>query len=111
MGLTPEVGNFTVTSEGNTQQVGIRLGKTLGLAKQADGSYTLIGDTYYSDGKFRQKYSGNLNLFQQDLTAAYAVEDAKQKIADLGLGFEFEENAEGLVGQDGMIRMVAVSYS
>lgn len=110
MGFNPEVGSFKISQYGQSDTANIKVGANVGLAKQADGTYSMIGDFYHSTGKLKEYY-GKSEKFQQDLSVAYGIEDAKQKLEDLGMGFEIEENAEGVIGKDGMIRMVAVSYS
>lgn len=110
MGLKPEVGKFTISQYGQSSEAEVRVGNSIGFAKQKDGTYSVVGDFYHASGKLRGYYGAN-DKFQQELNVAYGIEDAKQKLEDLGMGFEIEENAEGVIGKDGMIRMVAVSYS
>lgn len=110
MGLTAEVGKFNISQYGTTEEAGIRVGAAVGFSKQKDGTFSMVGDFYHSTGKLKEYYGRNLQ-FQQDLNVAYGIEDAKQKLDDLGMGFEIEENEQGVIGKDGMIRMVAVSYS
>jgi hypothetical protein len=110
MGLQPQVGSFRISQYGQSDTAEIRVSESVGFVKQKDGTYSMVGDFYHADGKLRQYYNKN-EQFQQDLNVAYGIEDAKQKLEDLGMGFEIEENAEGVIGKDGMIRMIAVSYS
>lgn len=110
MGLTPEVGNFTISQYGTSEQATIRVAESVGFSLQQDGTYSMVGDFYHAGGRLTQYYN-NQQGFQQELTAAYAVEDATTKLEDLADGWEIEENAEAVIGKDGLIRMVAVSYS
>lgn len=109
MGFSPQTGSFKISQYGQSDTAQIKIGENVGLSKQADGTYSMVGDFYHSSGKLKEYYGRN-DKFQQDLNVAYGIEDAKQKLEDLGMGFEIEENAEGVIGKDGMIRMVAVSY-
>jgi hypothetical protein len=109
MGLKAEVGNFTIGAYGQSSAATVRVDKSVGFLKQADGQFAMVGDFYHATGKLREFYNQN-DRFQEQLGAAYAIEDALQKLDDLGMGWEIEENAEAVVGKDGMIRMVAVSY-
>jgi hypothetical protein len=110
MGLSPEMGNFNISQYGQSETSTMRVGGSVGFARQKDGTFNMVGDFYHASGKLREYYNRN-DKFQQDLNVAYGIEDAKQKLEELGMGFEIEENAEGVIGKDGMIRMVAVSYS
>lgn len=109
MGYAAEEGNFTISQYGSSEKAELKVDSGVGFSLQADGTFSMVGDFYHSS-KMR-KYYGQEAKFQQDLQVAYAIEDAKQKLEDLNMGFEIEENAEAVVGKDGMIRMVAVSYS
>ncbi len=110
MGLKVEVGDFTITEYGTSDQACIKVDKAVGFKKEADGTFSMIGDFYHATGKLKEYYNRN-QKFQEDLNVSYALEDARQKLEDLGMGFEIEENPEGLIGKDGMIRQVAVSYA
>jgi hypothetical protein len=110
MGFTPEQGQFKISQYGQTSEAEVRVGTSVGFAKQKDGTFSMVGDFYHSNGKLKEYYNQN-DKFQQDLNVAYGIEDAKQKLEDLGMGFEIAENEQGVIGKDGMIRMVAVSYS
>ena len=110
MGLKVETGKFKVSQYGTTEEVSVRVDNSVGFVKQADGTFSMVGDFYHAKGKLNGYYGKN-DKFQQDLNVAYGIEDAKQKLEDLGMGFEITENEEGVIGKDGMIRMLATSWS
>jgi hypothetical protein len=110
MGLESTTGNFTITQYGTSATAELRVDEAVGFAKQADGTYSMVGDFYHSRGALK-KYYGKNEQFAQDLNVAYGIEDAKQKLEDLGMGFEITDNEDGVIGKDGMIRMVATSWS
>lgn len=110
MGFKVETGRFTVSQYGQSGEASVRVDNAVGFQRQQDGTFSMIGDFYHAQGKLRNYYGKN-EQFQQELNVAYGIEDAKQKLDDLGLGFEITENEEGVVGKDGMIRMVATSWS
>lgn len=110
MGLKVQTGNFNISQYGTTEAAQIKVDNAVGFAKQADGTFAMVGDFYHaSHGKLKEYYNNNAK-FQQELNVAYGIEDAKQKLEDLGMGFEITENEEGVIGKDGMIRMVATSW-
>lgn len=109
MGYEAQTGNFTISQYGKSEKAELRVDEGVGFSLQADGTFSMVGDFYHS--KKMRHYYGQEAKFQQDLNVAYAIEDAKQKLEDMNLGFEIEENEAGVIGKDGMIRMVAVSYS
>jgi hypothetical protein len=108
MGVNAETGNFKISQYGQTSDASVRVDNAIGFVKAKDGTFSMVGDFYHSQGAFKKFYGKN-DQFQRELTTAYGIEDAKQKLSDYG-GWEITENEEGLVGADGMIRMVAVNY-
>ena len=85
---------------------------TVGLARQEDGTYAIIGDFYHArDGETQQliKYYRKDEVFMTELQTAYCIEQAKAKVEEIG--FVIEENIEGVVGEDGTITMVAIGYN
>lgn len=83
---------------------------TVGLARQPDGTYQMVGDFWHAQEttpKLRQYYS-RVGAFQEDLQAAYCIEKAIGQVEDAG--FTVDENYDGVVGEDGLITMVAVCY-
>lgn len=104
-----QTGTFTISQYGQQEQAQIKVDSGVGFSRQKDGTFAMVGDFYHSENM--RQYYRNETKFQTDLNTAYAIEDAKAKLEELNMGFEIEENAEGIVGKDGMIRMIAVSYS
>ena len=101
-----QTGTHSIKAYGQSDQASVWIDNGVGFKKTKDGTYEMIGDFYHSSDFY--KYYSNNGKFETDLTTAYAVEDVKARVDELG--FEISENSEGLVGEDGMIRMVAVSF-
>jgi hypothetical protein len=97
----------TINQYGQSDTASVWIDDGLGFKREEDGTYSMIGDFYHTNSAFR-KYYGDNQGFQTDLNTAYAIEDTRMKLEELN--FEFTENPEGLVGEDGMIRMVASSF-
>lgn len=110
MGLKPEIGTFTITEYGQSSAATIKVDKSVGFAKQEDGNYAMVGDFYHASGKLKEFYGAN-SKFTEQLNAAYGIEHAKKQLNDLGMDWTIEENEAGVIGKDGLIRMVAVSYT
>jgi hypothetical protein len=111
MGFEVEEGNFTISEYGKSAQADVRIDPSLGFSMQADGTYNIVGDFYHCKTEKARSFYQKEELFQQQLNVAYAIEDTTAKLQNLNMGFEITENIEGVVGADGMIRLVAVSYS
>ena len=107
MGISVEEKACTVASEGQSTQADMKMGKTMGLVHEKDGTWTAVGDFYREPGKMHEYY-GNEKKFTTDLTTAYAVEDTLQKLEEMN--FFVDNNLEARVGPDGFIRMTAVRY-
>lgn len=110
MGFQVQTGDFTVTQYGQSSKAQLRVDEAVGFALQSDGTYSMVGDFYHARGNLQKYYNHNAK-FQQELTTAYAIEDAKQKLEDLNMGWEITENSEGVIGNDGLIRMVATCWN
>lgn len=104
-----QTGNFTISQYGQSSEATIKVDSGVGFAQQADGTFEMVGDFYHSRDRAMRKYYGRNQEFQTDLQSAYAIEDQLVKLDELG--FEIIENADGLVGEDGLIRMQAVQTS
>ncbi len=109
MGFKVEKGSFNVEAYGTSATASLRIDKSVGLQKQSDGTFSMVGDFYHAGTQKAKQYYGQNQKFQDDLTQAYVIEDAIEKLSVLG--FEITENEEGLLGSDGMLRMVATSWS
>ena len=100
-------GSQKISQYGSSEMASVWVDGAVGFKVESDGTYSMVGDFYHSRTNF-SKYYGNVPQFEKDLTVAYAVEDNKIKLDELG--FEITENVEGLIGDDGLIRMVASSF-
>lgn len=104
MGATNvQTGSHSITQEGTTDTASIWLDNAVGFKKEADGTYSMIGDPYYS--KDFKKYYQKMNLFEEELTVAYAVEDTQLKFDSLNLGFSLTGNLELEESEDGLIHL------
>jgi hypothetical protein len=108
MGFETIEGNHRVSQYGQNRDVDLRIDNAVGFALESDGNYSMVGDFYHAHTSKLKNFYGHNDKFQQELTAAYAVEDASEKLANLG--FTITDNLEAKVGPDGLIRMVATSW-
>lgn len=109
MGFKVEKGTFNIEAYGTNATASLRIDKSVGLQKQADGNFSMVGDFYHGSNAKVKSYYNQAEKFQTELSTAYAIEDAAEKLS--ALGFEITENSEGVLGADGMIRMVATSWT
>lgn len=109
MGLEYKEGEFTITQYGTSSKAEIKLDNAVGLAVQEDGTYSMVGDFYHSHNSKLRKYYGKTNQFAADLSTAYAIEEASTRLEEQQ--FYCSENAEGQVGEDGLITMVFESWN
>jgi len=110
--FTYEEGKFVIRQYGQSETAQIRLAEAVGLARQKDGTWAMIGDVYHvrsneKNSKLRNYYSHN-DQFQQDLSTAYAIEETKSELESAQ--FFCTENEQAVVGQDGKITMVFSQY-
>jgi hypothetical protein len=103
MGLQFEEGNFRITQYGKTENAEIKFENALGLQKQKDGTWMLVGDPYHCQNKKLRSYYGNQN-FSKDLGIQYTLVETKEKLESMN--FECVENSQGTVGKNGKIRML-----
>jgi hypothetical protein len=108
MGLDFSEGNFTITQYGTSEKAELKLDNAVGLSQQEDGTFSMVGDFYHSHNQKLRKYYGRNNQFTTDLGTAYAVEEAKTRLEEQN--FFCSENEEGVVGEDGLIRMTFNRY-
>lgn len=104
MSLKYQVGEFTVSEYGQSEKAQILLDKSLGLSLQKDGTYSFVGDPYHCKTQGLRKYYRKLDKLSGELTTAYNIENAKDKLETQQ--FFCTDNEEATVGSDGMIRMV-----
>lgn len=109
MGLGFQVGDFTITQYGTTEKAEIKLDNAVGLSQQEDGTWAMVGDFYHSHNRDLRKYYGKNKQFNTDLSTAYAVEEAVTRLEEKQ--FYCSENAEGEIGEDGLITMVFESWN
>jgi len=109
MGLEFQEGDHTITQYGTSSKAEIKLDNAVGLAVQKDGTYAMVGDFYHSRNRKLSKYYGKTKQFASDLSTAYAIEEATTRLEEQQ--FYCSENAEGEVGEDGMITMCFESWN
>jgi hypothetical protein len=57
MGLEVQEGNFTIKQYGRSEQAELKVDDAVGLCKQQDGTWSMVGDFYHSHNtKLRQYY-------------------------------------------------------
>jgi hypothetical protein len=106
MGIAFQEGNFNITQYGKSEKAEIKVDDAVGLSRQEDGSWSMVGDFYHS--KKLSRYYNQGDRFNQDLTTAYSVEQVKSQLEEQQ--FYCSENSEAKIGQDGMVRMVYSRY-
>lgn len=106
--VSVETGTKTITQYGQSEQASVWVDNAVGFKLEADGTYSMVGDFYHSRTNFSRFYGKN-NLFQQELATAYGIEDAAHKLE--GMGFQWTENTEAAIGQDGLIRLEFTSWT
>jgi hypothetical protein len=104
MGLYFEEGEFQITQYGTTEKAQIKFENALGLQKQQDGTWSLVGDPYHCNNKKLRAYYRNTSQFNQELKVAYSILDTTKQLE--GMNFACTENAQGSVGPNGKIKMV-----
>jgi hypothetical protein len=104
-----QVGKKTITQYGTSEVADVWLDNALGFKQEADGNFSMIGDFYHSRGPFRKFYAKN-KLFEEELNAAYGIEDTIAKIEGLNMGFSLTGNEECEEDENGMIRLEFTSY-
>lgn len=112
LGWQFEEGTFIVEQYQKKEKAEILLAKdkqnknanALGLSLQEDGTWSLVGDPYHcSDSHPLRKYYRNTDQFAKDLSLAYTIADAKERLEEEG--FDCTDNDKAVVGPDGKIRM------
>lgn len=114
MGISVLGENQTVATYGNKATAELVIGKNhsqtpvVGMARQENGNYSMIGDPYYATQESVRKFYGKTQQFQQELQKNYCVIDATTRLESEG--FTIEENSEGVVNEQGKIQMLASRY-
>lgn len=103
-----QTGTKTISQYGRSDVASVWVDDAVGFKKEADGTYSMIGDFYHSKSELR-KFYGREQEFERELTLAYGIEDTIMKMESLG--FELTENPEAKVGQDGLIRLEFTSWN
>lgn len=104
MGLKFEEGSFKITQYGRTEKADIKFENALGLQKQQDGSWMLVGDPYHCQNQKLRNYYGKQAQFDKDLKISYAITEAKEQLEQMN--FQCVENEAGTVGPSGKIRVI-----
>jgi len=106
MGIFFEEGNnLKIQSNGRTAEVDLKMDQCIGMKRQQDGTWTLVGDPYYSQRM--KKYYTREKQFTSELNVAYGLEETKDVFESQG--FFCSENSEAAV-VDNKIQMVYTRY-
>lgn len=108
MGLSYQDGSHTITQYGRSEKAEVKLDDAVGLQLQKDGTYSMVGDFYHSRNSKLRKYYGDNGKFAADITTAYSIEEARMTLEEQQ--FFCSDNEAGVVGADGLIRMVYTQY-
>ena len=107
MGITFQEGDATLGSHGRRAQVQIKFDDATGLQSQADGTWALVGDPYYSHSGLKKYYgSSGSSRFLADLSTSYGIEETKDVLEMQG--FDCQDNQQAQTGRDGLIRQLYV---
>ena len=109
MGFESQEGDFAITQYGITERAQLKIDNAVGLAREKDGTYSMVGDFWHSPNSKLKKYYGQNDQFVKDLSAAYAVEKAFFDLEEKN--FFCTENDKAEVGEDGFITMTFESYT
>jgi len=109
MGLEAQEGDFTITQYGTSEKAQLMIDEAVGLSRQKDGSFAMVGDFWHSKNRALKGYYGRNEKFVEDLSTAYAVEEAFTNLEDQN--FFCTENENGTVGEDGFITLTYERYS
>ena len=110
MGCEARVSKRTIKPYGTSATADIWIDDAVGFKKEKDGTYSMIGDFYHSNDSVMRGYYNNVDKFDEDLSLAYAVEDATTKLESLNMGFDLTGNAELEEDEDGLIRLEFTTY-
>jgi hypothetical protein len=108
MGITFQETETTIKAEGQTSEVQIKIDECIGLARQKDGTFSMVGDPYYSKQNKVRRYYGKDSVFARDLTTAYSIEQSKGVLE--AQGFTCSENEEANADSNQVIQMVYTKY-
>lgn len=108
MGVTAEIKPQKISQYGESETADVVVDSGVGFKREKDGTFSMIGDFYHS--KSMKRFYNKHKEFQKELTAAYGVEDALEKVSELNMGFELTGNEECEVGEDGLIRLEFTTF-
>ena len=109
MGFEAQEGDFSITQYGTTETAQLKIDDAVGLSRQKDGTFAMVGDFWHSHNRSLKGYYGRNEKFVKDLSTAYAVEEAFSNLEDQN--FFCSENEKGEVGEDGLITLTFERYS
>lgn len=111
MGLEVTSRNTRISAEGKSRiaELSLDTSNQLGLARENDGSLSIVGDPYYTRNSKLKSYYSKLDLLTKELNTAYAIEEAVSKVEEVG--FQITENLEGIIDPDGFIYITAESFA
>ena len=101
-------GNFVVESEGKRSKAEISVGKTAGMHREKDGTWSFVGDPYYCESEHVRKYYRKQDKFLVDLSTAYAIEETKGELTLQN--FFCTSNEDAKIGADGKIHQVYTRF-
>ena len=109
MGLTFEEGNFAISQYGQKETAQLKFENALGIQKQKDGTWMMVGDPYHCKNQKLRQYYGNQAKFDTELKTAYTIIETTEQLESMN--FTCVENAEGTVNSSGKIRLVFQSLT
>ena len=109
MGFEAQEGDHSITQYGTTDTAQLKLDDAVGLSRQKDGTFAMVGDFWHSKNRSLKGYYGRNEKFVKELSTAYAVEEAFGTLEDQN--FFCTENEKAEVGEDGLITLTFERYS
>lgn len=103
MGLEFSEGNHIIKQYGKSEKAELKLDSAVGLSRQEDGTWAMVGDFYHSGNPKLNKYYNNTGQFSKELAKNYAVEEAFSNLEEHN--FFCSDNSEAEVSEDGLIRI------
>jgi hypothetical protein len=109
MGFETQEGDFKITQYETTEAAQLKIDEAVGLARQEDGTFAMVGDFWHSPNRKLKIYYGNNEKFVKELSTSYAIEEAFVGLEQKN--FFCTENENATVGEDGFITLTFERYS
>jgi hypothetical protein len=82
MGLNFSEGDHKITQYGTSENAELKLDDAVGLSRQKDGTFAMVGDFYHSNNSKLSCYYCNPQKFSTDLSLAYAEAESVLRLEE-----------------------------